>query len=173
MPLTSNETGTFLSTDCDASFDYDEGCVVQSNDLFSYGPAFNVNGGGWYAMERTSSYIKIWFWGRDNNAVPSDVSGCGSLINTDSWGTPTAYFTSDSCDIASHFGLHNIIIDLTFCGDRAGQTAVYASSGCPSTCVADYVNNNPAAFSGAYFDFASLHIYTPATKHKKRQTRNF
>lgn len=26
---------------------------------------------------------------------------------------------------------------------------------------ADYVNNNPAAFVNAYFDFASINIYSP------------
>jgi hypothetical protein len=55
------------------------------------------------------------------------------------------------CDIDAHFAAHNIIFDLTLCewrfinpnkhlteikgGDWAGQDSVYASSGCPSTCV--------------------------------------
>ena len=30
-------------------------------------------------------------------------------------GTPSALFVPDTCDIPSHFGSHNIIINLTFC----------------------------------------------------------
>ena len=30
-------------------------------------------------------------------------------------GEPAALFVSDSCDIPSHFGSHNIIINLTLC----------------------------------------------------------
>jgi hypothetical protein len=66
-------------------------------------------------MERTDSSIKIWFWERNDSSVPADVSGCGSHINTDTWGTPMAYFGSESCDFASHFGPNNIIINLTLC----------------------------------------------------------
>lgn len=60
-------------------------------------------------------------------------------------------------------------------GDWAG--GVYGNSGCPGTCVGvstssilacassdcmlhtDYVNNNPAAFRDAYFDFAGIRVY--------------
>jgi hypothetical protein len=65
-------------------------------------------------------------------------------------------------------------------GDWAGN--VYQDSGCPSTCVGmfycfistvlanvtddvwniDFVNNNPASFKDAYFDFASIRTYTAA-----------
>jgi hypothetical protein len=68
-----------------------------------------------YAMERTTKFIKVWFWSRNAPDVPSDVlSGSGS-INTDAWGTPTAYFPNTQCDIDSHFTPSNIIINLTFC----------------------------------------------------------
>ena len=30
-------------------------------------------------------------------------------------GAPTALLVPDTCDIPSHFGSHNIIINLTFC----------------------------------------------------------
>ena len=51
----------------------------------SYGPAFNSAGGGWYAMERTDSFIKVWFWTRGSGAVPSDVSSGATTVNTDNW----------------------------------------------------------------------------------------
>jgi len=106
----------------------------------------------------TDSAIKVWFWSRSDTTVPSEVSGGSTNVDTDNWGEPTAYFpsTSSSCNIASKFGPQNIVINLTFCGDWAGN--VYAASGCPSTCV-DFVNNNPSAFEDAYFDFEWLKIY--------------
>ncbi|KAF5356762.1 hypothetical protein D9756_006725 [Leucocoprinus leucothites] len=155
MPASRSQTGTAVGNNCDVAATGNAGCGVRINDSRSYGPSLNSNGGGWYAVERTSSFIKIWFWPR-GGSVPSDVSGGSTSVNTDSWGTPAAFFPSNSCPISSKFGPHNIVINLTFCGDWAG--AVYGSSGCPSSCV-DFVNNNPSAFTNAYFDFQWLKIY--------------
>lgn len=67
-------------------------------------------------MERTPTSIKVWFWPRNAPNVPSDVlNGNSGSINTDTWGTPTAYFTDTQCDINSKFTPSNIIINLTFC----------------------------------------------------------
>lgn len=89
-------------------------------------------------MERTSTYIKVWFWPRNSRSVPEQIKSCGSVVDTRTWGTPFASFVNDSCDIDSHFGPENIIINLTFCGDWAGNADVYAASKCPSTCVGEY-----------------------------------
>ncbi|KIK89907.1 glycoside hydrolase family 16 protein [Paxillus rubicundulus Ve08.2h10] len=161
IPATGvNQLGTTISTNCDATVNYNQGCVVDfSEDGNSFGPNFNRIGGGWYAMERTNDYISVWFWERGDRSAPYDVISGAPHINTSKWGTPSAYFPNTDCDLASHFGPNNIIINLTFCGDRAGNSDVYTASGCPSTCV-DYVNNNPAAFADAYFQFASINIYT-------------
>ncbi|ETW76293.1 glycoside hydrolase family 16 protein [Heterobasidion irregulare TC 32-1] len=156
MPASRLETGNPLQNDCNVAVNSNAGCGVQTTDANSYGPSFNKNGGGWYAIERTNSFIKVWFWARNDGSVPSDVSSGASSVNTGNWGTPDAYFPNTSCDISSHFGPNNIIINLTFCGDWAGN--VYASSGCPSTCV-DYVNNNPSAFVNAYFEFPWVKVY--------------
>lgn len=174
------QTGKVAGTDCNANDNGNAGCGVKSVDQASYGPAFNNAGGGWYTMERTSTYIKFWFWERGSASVPSDISGGSSSINTSNWGEPTAFFPNTDCNIATSFSSLNIIINLTFCtflaylfgplvwetnscfyfsgGDWAGAASVYAASGCPSTCV-NYVAANPSAFSNAYFDFASLRIY--------------
>jgi hypothetical protein len=37
-------------TDCDAYDNNNSGCGVSINDNKSYGPQFNSNGGGWYAL---------------------------------------------------------------------------------------------------------------------------
>ncbi|KAF7975332.1 hypothetical protein HWV62_9769 [Athelia sp. TMB] len=158
MPATVTQTGTTLSTDCNTADNGNSGCGVHSPDSNSFGPNFNAVGGGWYAMERNPNAISVWFWEAGSSSVPSDVSSGASSVDTDNWGTPTAYFPNTDCDIASHFDANNIIINLTFCGDWAGADSVYAASGCPSTCV-DYVNNNPSAFTDAYFEFASINIY--------------
>ncbi|KAG2158672.1 2 beta-glucan [Suillus bovinus] len=156
MPSSRSMSGTVRGTDCYAYDNGNAGCGVSINDDKSYGPQFNSNGGGWYAIEKRSSYIKIFFWERTSSSVPSDVKSPGPSIDTSHWGTPAANFPDTDCDLSTHFGPQNIIINLTFCGDWAG--AVYAASGCPSTC-ADYVNNNPSAFKNAYFEFNSLNIY--------------
>lgn len=123
-----------MTSDCNA----DTGCGVSAAEANSYGPSFNSNGGGWYAMERTNSFIKVWFWPR-SGSPPSDVSTSGSgSVNTDKWGTPSALFPSTSCDISSKFSPNNIIINLTLCGSWAG--VVYGDDGCPGDCVSESIN---------------------------------
>ncbi|KIJ63521.1 glycoside hydrolase family 16 protein [Hydnomerulius pinastri MD-312] len=158
MPSSRSMTGTSQGTNCDVDETNNSGCGVLTNDTRSFGPAFNSAGGGWYAIERTSSFVKIFFWERHSMSVPTDVTNPGSTINTENWGVPAAYFPDTDCNFATHLGPHNIMIDLDFCGAWAGDSQVYASSGCPSTCI-DYVNQNPSAFRSAYFTFNSLNIY--------------
>ena len=89
--------------------------------------------GGRYVMERTANHIKIWFWPRTSDDVPSDIVSGSSNINPKRWvnvlacwlsdwatdlhcqGTPAAYFPDTFCNIDSRFQEHNIIINLTFC----------------------------------------------------------
>ncbi|KAL0949940.1 hypothetical protein HGRIS_009965 [Hohenbuehelia grisea] len=156
MPASRAQSGNALQNDCNVAVNGNAGCGVQVPSGNSYGPAFNANGGGWYAVERTNSFIKVWFWARNDGSVPSAVRSGASSVNTDSWGTPVAFFPNTQCDLASHFQENNIIINLTFCGDWAG--AVFASQGCPGTCE-DFVNN-PANFANAFFDFAAMRVYT-------------
>ncbi|KIJ93243.1 glycoside hydrolase family 16 protein, partial [Laccaria amethystina LaAM-08-1] len=81
-----------------------------------FGPAFNTKGGGWffyhyarvsiyitdanrYAMERSQTNFKVWFWSRDG------------------------------CDVQSHhFGAQNIIINLTLAGSTYSQGTGYPST---------------------------------------------
>ncbi|KAF5311079.1 hypothetical protein D9619_007882 [Psilocybe cf. subviscida] len=158
MPSSRSQSGTSVGNNCDVSATNNAGCGVQVTDTRSYGSIFNSKGGGWYAVERTNSFIKVWFWSRAATDIPSDVMNGATSVNTDNWGTPRAYFPDTNCPIKSKFGPHNIVINLTFCGDWAGASSVYAASGCPSTCV-NYVNSNPSAFTNAYFDFAWIKVY--------------
>ena len=88
---------------------------MQNPTADSYGPAFNANGGGFYAMERSERGVKVWFWPRHAKHIPHDIRTGAYEVNTDHWGTPIADFPSTDCDMDSHFGPHNIVINLTFC----------------------------------------------------------
>ncbi|PIL26819.1 hypothetical protein GSI_11080 [Ganoderma sinense ZZ0214-1] len=138
------------------------GCGVIAPRATSFGPSFNAIGGGWYAMERSGTYIKIWHWQRDDTNLPMDIRIGSPLIDTSNWGTPVADFPDTDCNMATYFSPQRMIINLTFCGDLAGHN--YPSDGCSGICegeyiIGDYVNQNPSAFEDAYFDIAWLKIY--------------
>ncbi|KZS90843.1 2 beta-glucanase [Sistotremastrum niveocremeum HHB9708] len=153
MPSGLAMSGHPLGTNCDAVATGNVGC---GTSLTPTSTAFNANGGGVYAMERTPDFIKMWFWARNDPSIPSDLASGANAVNTAAWPAPYALFPSTNCNINQFFGPHNIIFDLTLCGDWAGST--YPSSGCPGTCV-DFVNNNPAGFVNAFWDIASLRIF--------------
>ncbi|KAJ7776304.1 glycoside hydrolase family 16 protein [Mycena metata] len=159
MPATRKQTGTSLLLDCDTNANFNAGCGVRVSQASSYGPTFNRNGGGWYAIERTNKFISAWFWPRNARDVPLDVQLGGLIVETSFWGTPVANFPNIDCDLREFFDANNIIINLTFCGDFAGNPSIYAASGCPSTCNS-YVDANPAEFVDAYFKFNSINVYT-------------
>ncbi|KAH7926486.1 glycoside hydrolase family 16 protein [Leucogyrophana mollusca] len=158
-----NMSGVSTGVNCATYETNGAGCGIEftdtPNDPRSFGPGFNSHSGGWYAFERTNSDFKIWFWSRSDRAVPDEVQYGPRAIDTTTWGEPIGHWTDDLCDFASHFGPHNIVINLALCGDWAGNYYVYKSSGCPDTCE-EFVNTNPAALYAAYFDFVSIKIYT-------------
>lgn len=51
-----------------------------------------------YAMERTSDFIKVWFWPR--LGAPSDVQNGDNTLNTDSWVSDIdrVYHNTPRCD---------------------------------------------------------------------------
>ncbi|KAB5591504.1 glycosidase C21B10,07 [Ceratobasidium theobromae] len=159
-------TGTAGSDNCSWLSNYNQGCTVEWDRQDSYGPGLNTIGGGWFVTERTNSRISIWFWGRKDKNVPRSVKNGDKYICTKEFGTPVAVWeSSNTCDFNSVFGPENIIINLTFCGDWAGQPSIFNGAGCPGTCVVanpDYVNNKPGAFKDAYWDITSLKVYSRA-----------
>lgn len=83
MPTTNRPmTGTATGNNCDVNQTGNAGCGVKAPTTNSYGPSLNAIGGGWYAMERTNNFIKVWFFPR-NGSKPSDIGA--STINTDNW----------------------------------------------------------------------------------------
>ncbi|KAF8070191.1 glycoside hydrolase family 16 protein [Lyophyllum atratum] len=154
------QNGQTVSSNCDANVNYNQGCGTSFAKANSYGTGFNDVGGGWYVLERASAKgINVWFWSRNDPSVPFSVSSGSKAVNPDeSWGPPEARFSPDSCDHRSYFDAHQLIFDITFCGDWAGAT--FASAGCgPGSCD-DFVNRNPDRFREAYWEINSLRVYT-------------
>lgn len=155
---TSIFSGNVETQNCDVKAEGqadNAGCGIRSKDNKSYGAGFNDNNGGVYATEWTSDAISIWFFPR--GAVPDGVTGDNPDPST--WGTPSAKWVKDSCDIDGIFKDLNIIFDTTFCGDWAGNT--WSSSSCASkapTCN-DYVRDNPEAFTNAFWTVNALKVY--------------
>lgn len=58
---------------------------MQNNKANNYGPGFNNNGGGWYAVERTSTFIQVFFWARNDGSVPAEVKNGAGSVNTSNW----------------------------------------------------------------------------------------
>ncbi|KAL4956666.1 concanavalin A-like lectin/glucanase domain-containing protein [Aspergillus filifer] len=168
-------SGTLMTSNCyvqASGQDNNAGCGISSPDTTSFGAGFNGNSGGVYVTEWTSSAISVWFFPR--SSIPSDISA--GTPDPASWGTPTARFAG-SCDIESHFTDMQIIFDITFCGDWAGN--VWGSGSCAalSGSCTDYVANNPGAFADAYWDINSLRVYQDEAAVKRAvempKTREF
>lgn len=157
ITMHSGPSCSMIGKSCDGG----NGCSTQVGGPTSYGDGFNNNGGGIYAMEWTSDYINVYFFPHSN--APADILGTGPDPTT--WGNPTASFVGGStCDIDANFQNNNIVIDTTFCGTWAG-TAWSSDPVCgpkAATCQ-DYVQNNPAAFTEAYWTINSLKVYTQAS----------
>jgi len=111
MPDDRAQTGLPVQSNCDVAATGNSGCGVQTTEPNSYGPGFNSNGGGYYAMERTDEAISVWFWPRGSEGIPEGVTGGAQSVDTANWGTPSAFFPNTSCDIASKFGAHKILIN--------------------------------------------------------------
>lgn len=111
MPGDRAQTGTSVEDNCDVAATGNAGCGVNVNEPASYGPDFNANGGGYYAMERTDTAISVWFWPRGSEGIPEGVTSGAESVDTANWGTPSALFPSTSCDIASKFGPNRITIN--------------------------------------------------------------
>ena len=126
------------SEDCNANVNYNQGCGVSFAKPASYGSPFNAEGGGYFAIVRTKDDgVRIWFWSRNDGAVPPEVANPSSdllsskvtIFPTDQWGMPEAFFPladGSTCDYDSHFNAHQLVFDLTFCVSTVLTFAWYA-----------------------------------------------
>ncbi|CAE6413471.1 unnamed protein product [Rhizoctonia solani] len=168
IPADYGSTGTLAaSTVCAADLTANMGCGQLSTGANSYGKPFNDNGGGVYAMLWQSTGVSIYFFPR--NAIPSDITSEAPQPST--WGIPSGNWPSTNCDPATYLKNHQIIFTNTVCGDWAGSVGSWAAAGvggqtdsCSAstgvgTCL-DYMRNNGAAFTDAYWEVKSVKVYT-------------
>lgn len=176
-----HETGVLLGNDCSADNGY-TGCSVQDQNPLSAGDQFNRQGGGVYVLEWTSQFIHIWFF--DRTSIPASITQGKPDPDTfgpaSEYGLPAANFQSyrnGTGLIDDHFSDHNIVINIDFCGDLAGQ--FWCDGNCASerdkaTCgadphanmakipkerCADFVAKNPKVFVDAYWEINSIKVY--------------
>jgi len=142
-------TGKWASKNCLGN----NGCGIIGNPN-SYGAPFNAAGGGVFATEWTQGFIRMYFFPRGK--IPADLNT--ATPNPAGWGLPFAHFTLDSECPPTHFKDHTMVINLTFCGDWAGQ--VFGAQ-CPGmgNC-GDYVKNNPQALNEAYWLINYVTVFT-------------
>jgi hypothetical protein len=105
-------------------------------------------------MECNVQFIRMYFFPRGR--FPSDLTSANP--NTSKWGLPFANFFTDGECPASHFKSHQMVINLTFCGDWAGQVFNAQCPGLGNNC-ANYVKNTPNAFTEAYWAINYVAVY--------------
>ncbi|KAK4550137.1 hypothetical protein LTR36_003104 [Oleoguttula mirabilis] len=160
----SGQTATLEGADCFGGDNDNQGCgstLNSTNTPNNYGDQLNSIGGGVYATEWTSDYIKTWFFPR--GAIPSSITNGAPDVST--FGTP-AVNAQGGCTIDNHFANMSIIINTDFCGTWAGNDYETQYPNCPQTtnasswdsCV-DFVGMNPAYFVDAYWEINSIKVY--------------
>ncbi|KAJ5179177.1 hypothetical protein N7492_002387 [Penicillium capsulatum] len=155
----SGFSGKARTTNCDVQARgqvKNQGCTIEDDDK-TLGSGFNDNQGGIYATEWTSESINVWFFPR--HTEPQDIHG--DSPNPSVWKQqPTAKFAGN-CNIDSHFRNHNIVFDITFCGDWAsGAWNTTASCAKKADTCDEFVANQPNAFADSYWKINSLKAYT-------------
>ena len=152
-------SGSIITDNCDVHAPgqgTNVGCTITTSDSTTYGDGFNNDGGGVYAMEWTAEAISIFHFSRIN--IPSDLNS--ESPNPSLWGVPLAVF--HGCNFRDTIANQSLVFDVTFCGDWAGQDAVWKADPICSeeaaTCQ-DYVARNPAAFANSFWEINSLKVY--------------
>lgn len=102
-------TGEQRNEDCFIG-DQNIGCGYNppSTDAASYGDGFNAVGGGVYAMQWDSDYVKVWHFARGD--IPSDIGE--KAPNPETWGMPQAIFGSSRCDVDEYFKDMSLVINI-------------------------------------------------------------
>lgn len=86
------------------------GCSILDSNPESYGGIFNGAGGGVYATEWTSDFIRVWRFPRSK--IPGNLQSGSPDPST--WGTPVASF-SGGCNIDAQFNnLHLVSSPVLF-----------------------------------------------------------
>lgn len=152
--------GTYGTKTCDQTQNFGSGCIVMDQNPASAGAAFAAAGGGVYIMAFEETGITIWFYSRPS--VPAALTAGAQTIDTASLGTPTASYSSSTCNIAEFFGSQQMILDITLCGDWAGQTPLLLETcgqmAAGQTCYTTYVLNS-TNYNEAYFEINYINVF--------------
>ena len=90
--------GTPITTECMSSPANNAGCAF-TDVQGSAGTPFNMASGGVFATLWDDTHIAIWRFERDQ--IPQDIQNGDP--NPDTWGTPAALWSDQSCNIAASF----------------------------------------------------------------------
>ncbi|OWZ34631.1 hypothetical protein LQV05_001148 [Cryptococcus neoformans] len=159
----SSMSGSITYDNCDISQNSDSGCTVNDTNTDSYGAGFAAAGGGVFVAEWATDGIRVWFLTRD--AVPDSLGVSASSIDTSTLGEPVALYSSETCDVQNLFGPQTLTIDITLCGDFAGNADLLAET-CgalvgDNTCYTTYVVNNQASnLAQAYYEINYINVYS-------------
>ncbi|KIS70743.1 uncharacterized protein UMAG_01898 [Mycosarcoma maydis] len=197
----SDQSGFTSESDCS----YQPGCSASFTANSSFGPNFNQNGGGYFALRRETRPgdpgIGVYFWPISTapSAMPAVVAAIANgesapkyvVTNSNAtgndrselnkWGQPSAFFANTAnasatpealatgagsvCQMQNYFDEHEIIINLSLCGDWAGET--FALSGCAAqynnVSCDNFVRNYPGAFTDARWEIDYMRVYDNAS----------
>lgn len=161
-PSSSSLTGNLTYGNCDANVNSNSGCTVVESNPQSYGQPFAAAGGGVWVTQLAESGISIWFFSRADVPADLDIAQNSSAVpDPSTWGTPSAFYPSSSCDIGSFFEPQQLTFTITLCGDWAGQPAVFNQT-CEGRCYVDYVLN-ASNYDQAYFEVQHVSVFTDGT----------
>ncbi|KAJ3892012.1 glycoside hydrolase family 16 protein [Lentinula edodes] len=151
----SIQSGSILQTNCSTG----AGCVVQEKKPNSFGSGFAQAGGGVFATQLDVSGIYMWFWPRGSLPASISQANSSSTMNLADWGTPTAAYLSNACNITQYFQPQQLIIDITLCGVWAGVPSIYNSTGCSGQCIDNVIGTGNPIYNNAYWDIAYIRTY--------------
>ncbi|KAM5533509.1 hypothetical protein V8D89_012846 [Ganoderma adspersum] len=164
QPANVMQLGKTSGTDCSQGANSSIGCTVIESQPNNAGAAFASAGGGVWAAEFDVTGIFVWFWTRDS--IPADVSNTSTSVDPSTWGTPSASWPASTCNITNFFTPQQMVLDITLCGDFAGQPTIYAQTcggpiGNSSTCyLENVINNGTSQYADAYFEINYVKAYS-------------
>lgn len=126
-----------LNLDCDGTANSNAGCGVTEWSRASYGPIFDAQGGGVFAMKWDDEGIAVCEFRPVFKRVQTAHAHAGSFYraavpqdvlngqpNPSSWGEPVAMLAPDGCDPITNFVNHSIVF-----GEQSA--ASLSSPSCP------------------------------------------
>jgi hypothetical protein len=150
------------------------GCgIAETRSKASLGAAFAQAGGGVYAMYWATTGIQMWFFGVSpftlintflelivlsfqRNEIPQDLMS--DKPDPTQWSTASAAFSPTNCDPRQYFVPQVMIININICGAWAGNTDVYATTGCTGKCTDNVAK--ASNYDQAYWEIKYVKTYT-------------